>query len=243
MYLGIPNPNILMPLKKLKITPESGSKCKKVEVLYNPDSYTQSRQIRPIYAHGTNGKPSYVMATGAGRETLQFRLFFDSMSAGSEVGGGMIDKLKFTANSLLPSIAKMVDVRDYTGPIYEYMEVDDNLHHPPRLTLEWDSLEFEGMLMSCQQNFVKFNENGMPVRAWMSCVFVEAMDPTKKKLLSPLNSPDTTKFRTVSQGDTLWSIAEEEYGQPEQWRAIADANGIVNPRLLRTGDSLAVPGL
>lgn len=243
MYLGIPNPNILVPLKKLKIKPESGSSCEKVEVLYNPDSYTQSRQVRPIYAQGSSGQKSYVMAMSAGKETLQFRLFFDSMSAGSEVGGDMLDKLKFTANSLLPSLAKIVDVRKYTEKIYKYMEIDENLHHLPRLTLEWDSLEFEGMLMSCQQNFVKFNETGMPVRAWVSCVFVEAMDPSKKKSLNPLNSPDTTKFRTVSQGDTLWSIAEEEYGQPEQWRAIADANGIVNPRILRTGDSLAVPGL
>lgn len=244
MYVGTPNMNVLVPLKKLTITPknENGVRGKPIEVLYNPDSYVQSRMLVSSNAQGANGQEPYVI-TAPGGEVLQFRLFFDAVSAGGEVGGSVADKLKFAANSLLPSALKYLDVRKYTEQIYCLMEVGANSHHPPRLILEWGNLYFEGILIQCTQNFVKFNELGKPLRAWMDCTFLESMDPAVKKLKSPLNSPDTTKFRTVKQGDSLWAMADKAYGQPEQWRAIADANGIVNPRLLRSGESLALPAL
>ena len=41
MYIGVPNPNILVPLEKMKIEPEGKSSF---EVLYNPESYIQGRR-------------------------------------------------------------------------------------------------------------------------------------------------------------------------------------------------------
>ena len=165
------------------------------------------------------------------------------MSAGSEVGGGLTDRLKFTANSLLPSITKIVDVRKYTKKVYKLMEIDPDKHVPPLLKLKWASLQFTGHLISCKQNFVRFNEQGIPLRAWLDCVFQEFIPPQKATLPRPLESPDTTKYRTVHQGDALWSLSAREYGQPEQWRAIADANGLANPRTLRSGDRLVLPAI
>ena len=176
-------------------------------------------------------------------ETLQFRLFFDSMSAGSEVGGSMGDKMKFEANSALPSTGKYIDVRTYTNKVYKLMEIDPDKHVPPLLKLKWSSLQFTGHLVRCAQSFVKFNEQGMPVRAWLDCVFQEFIAPMKANLPRPLESPDTTKYRTVRQGDSLWALAAREYGQPGQWRAIAGANGLANPRCLRTGERLVLPAL
>ena len=60
-------------------------------------------------------------------------------------------------------------------------------------------------------------------------------------MANPLNSPDTTKYHTVRQGDSLWALAAQEYGDAGQWRAIAEANGLANPRTLRTGETLVVP--
>lgn len=240
MYLGVPNPNILVPLEKMTITPEDK---KPFQVLYNPQSYVQSRQVNYTQTEGLSYNSPMSQFVSGGLEVLQFDLFFDSMSAGAEVGGGLVDRLKFTANSVLPSLAKFVDVRDYTQKVYNLMIIDDNTHHPPLVYLEWASLQFQGYLVSCAQNFVKFTESGMPVRAWLQCTFMEQVAPLKSNLLNPLNSPDTTKFRTVCQGDSLWAMAAKEYGQPGQWRAIAEANGLVNPRLLRSGDRLSLPAL
>ena len=90
---------------------------------------------------------------------------------------------------------------------------------------------------------LRFGERGIPLRAWLDCVFQEYIPPKKAGLARPLESPDTTKYRTVRQGDSLWALAAREYGQPEQWRAIADANGLANPRLLRSGARLVLPAL
>ena len=123
------------------------------------------------------------------------------------------------------------------------MEIDPDKHVPPLLTLQWASLQFTGHLVSCKQEFVRFGEQGIPLRAWMDCVFQEFIAPKKATLPRPLESPDTTKYRTVYQGDALWALSAKEYGQPEQWRAIADANGLANPRLLRSGQRLVLPAI
>lgn len=240
MYLGIPNPNILVPLEKMTIEPQGKTAFK---VLYNPESYEQSRKVRYAQAQGISTNTPVSQFAGGGLEMLHFRLFFDSMSAGSEVGGTLADRALFTANSMLPSLAKLVDVRTYTNKVYRLMEIDPDKHVPPLLKLKWASLQFTGHLISCEQKFVRFNERGIPMRAWLDCVFQEFIAPQKATLPRPLESPDTTKYRTVRQGDALWSLSAKEYGQPEQWRAIADANGLANPRTLRSGDRLVVPAI
>lgn len=242
MYLGIPNPNVIVPLEKMTISaPEIGVAF---QVLYNPESYTQSRSTQYSGVESVGGQVLSSQFARSGLEVLSFRLFFDSLSAGSEVGGTAMDKLKFTGNSMLPSIAKQIDVRDYTKKVTNLMLVHENLHRPPYVKLSWSSLQFCGYLLQCQQNFIKFNERGLPVRAWLDCVFLETQSPQALKMGGlVLNSPDTTKFHTVCQGDSLWSMSVEAYGQPEEWRLIADVNGLSNPRRLRSGERLRMPAL
>ena len=168
MYVGIPNPNILVPLEKMTIQPAGKTAF---QVLYNPESYRQSRAVQYAQAMGIGTNVPISQFSGGSLEILQFRLFFDSMSAGSEVGGTLLDKAAFTGNSLLPSMAKQIDVRTYTQKVYGLMEIVPAKHAPPLLTLKWSSLQFTGHLVSCQQTFVRFNERGMPLRAWLDCVF------------------------------------------------------------------------
>lgn len=243
MYLGVPNPNILVPLEKMTITAEIDGMKETIEVLYNPESYSQSREVRYAQSQGIATNSPLVQYTGGGAETLQFKLFFDSMSAGSEVGGNAFDKLGFAANSVLPSLSKYIDVREYTNKVYRLMEIDSDKHVPPLAKLKWASLQFTGYLVSCSVQFIRFSEQGVPLRAWMDCTFQEYIAPDKVGVARPLESPDTTKYRTVREGDSLWALSAKEYGQPEQWRAIADANGLNNPRQLRSGERLVLPAL
>ena len=245
MFVGIPNPNILIPVKKMRITnlDEKNPMDKTITVLYNPQSYTRNGRtnFRPVKMVNTDA-PMLQFMQGE-METLSFELFFDSVSAGSEVGGTPADKLKFAGNSLLPTIGGLIDVRDYTKKITKLMHVDGNLHRPPKLKIEWASLQFKGFLAQCSQRFTRFDEKGQPVRATLSCTFISFRDPKVLSVADPLNSPDTTKYHTVLQGDTLWALAAEEYGDPAEWRTIAAANGISNPRRLRTGELLVIPAL
>ena len=241
MFVGIPNPNVLMPLEKMTIRNlENGESF---EVLYNPQSYQQSRKVEysELPVMGTD-VPMAQFNHGSG-ETLKVQLFFDSLSASGEIGGSFGDRMKFTANSLLPSAANLIDVRKYTDKVYQLTLIAGGYHAPPKLRLLWGSLSFEGYLVSCSQNFTRFDERGMPVRAMLDCEFHQHVDPGRHSSKNPLESPDTTKYRPVHQGDALWSLAAKEYGEARQWRAIAGANGIANPRGIRTGDLLVLPGL
>ncbi len=241
MYIGVPNPNILVPLEKMSI--KNLDDGDEFEVLYNPASYTQERSARYAQRSMLNSDGPWVQFTNGSAETLHFELFFDSLSAGSEVGGSFGDKLMFGANSMLPSLANMIDVREYTELIYELTYIDPDVHRPPLLKVKWGSLQFKGYLTHCRQSFLKFDENGRPVRARLDCTFLERVDLERVLGSNPFNSPDTTKYRRVKAGDSLWALAAKEYGQSSQWRAIADANGLTNPRVLHSGDLLRLPAL
>ncbi|MBE6910324.1 MAG: LysM peptidoglycan-binding domain-containing protein [Ruminococcaceae bacterium] len=244
MYVGVANPNMLIPVEKMRITNlDAKSSPKYFEVLYNPQTYTREKVVNysPVASLGADA-PVVQFLSGA-MEVLTFELFFDSVSAGAEIGGQVSDRLKFEGNSLLPTITGGIDVRDYTKKITDLMYIDSDKHRPPELKVEWSSLQFKGFLSKCEQRFVRFDEQGQPVRAFLNCTFIEHRDVDKQFVSNPLNSPDTTKYHTVRQGDSLWSLAAEEYGDPGQWRAIAAANGLTNPRRLRTGEMLVVPAL
>ena len=244
MFVGVPNPNILIPVEKMRITNlDAKSTPKSFEVLYNPQSYTRQKKAhyQPVKKVGADAP--VIQYVGGEAELLSFELFFDSVSAGAEVGGTVADRAKFEGNSLLPTIATQIDVRDYTRKIMDLMYVDGDLHRPPELKVEWSSLQFKGYLSECSERFVRFDERGQPVRAFLTCTFVEHRDSEKLYVANPLNSPDTTKYHTVRQGDSLWSLASQEYGDAGKWREIAAANGIANPRRLRSGETLVIPAL
>lgn len=240
MYIGLPNPNILMPLKKLHITKKDVSGDQGFDVLYNPERYVQKREVHYSDKAGISTDMPITQFSHGTAEILEFSLFFDSMSAGGEVGGKVMDRLKFAGNSMLPSKTKRIDVRTYTAMVYKLMEIDPTLHVPPLLQLSWGSLNFVGHLIRCEQTFTRFNEDGVPVRAWLECSFRQFISNVGTK---SLESPDTTKYRTVHQGDALWSFSAREYGEAGQWREIARANRMENPRLLHSGDTIALPAL
>ncbi len=245
MFIGNPNPNILIPVEKMRITnlDEKDPRKRVIHVLYNPQSYTRQKKVNFVPVNQLGADAPIVQFQSGGAEQLSFELFFDSVSAGAEVGGTMGDRLKFAGNSLLPTIAGGIDVRDYTKKVTKLMYVDSDRHRPPELKVEWASLQFKGFLAQCTQRFIRFDEQGQPVRAILSCTFIEHRDVAKLFVANPLNSPDTTKYHTVRQGDSLWALAAEEYGDASQWRVIASANGISDARRLRTGETLVVPAL
>ena len=240
MYMGIPNPNAMMPLEKMVI--ENLDSGEDFTVLYNPQSYVMGRSVSYSQKSPIGSDAPLVQFVSGGVETLSFDLFFDSLYAGAEVGGGW-EKLEFAANSVLPSVASFIDIRKYTNKILNLAKIDPSVHRPPMLQVMWASLQFTGFLTSCGQRFVKFSETGAPVRAVVKCTFIKFTDTDDLYGTDPEESPDTTKFHRVEAGDSLWSLAIEEYGQASDWRAIADANGLANPRLLRTGDMLRIPAL
>lgn len=58
--------------------------------------------------------------------------------------------------------------------------------------------------------------------------------------LAPPKAP-TVRTHTVKRGDTLWDIAEDVYGDGQQWTKIAKASGIKDGDELAVGQRLRLP--
>jgi nucleoid-associated protein YgaU len=171
--------------------------------------------------------------------TLSIELFFDTYEARSALGQA--------AASFRPAGAAVAgdatDVRRHTGQIAGLAEVDQELHRPPVCQLRWGTFDiFTGVLTSVQQRFTLFLSDGTPVRATLTCDFVEFSGVAGGRANEP-HSADVARTRQVKGGDTLLSLAAEEYGDPALWRHIARANRIVNARVLAAGTVLTIPKL
>lgn len=54
-------------------------------------------------------------------------------------------------------------------------------------------------------------------------------------------STQESRTHVVEEGETLWSIAEKEYGDGFKWELIADANKITNASSIEKGTKLTIP--
>jgi nucleoid-associated protein YgaU len=86
-----------------------------------------------------------------------------------------------------------------------------------------------------------FLPDGKPCRATAAVSMKELKTAQEQTTLVPRNSPDHTKRRTLKTGETLALIAHEEYDDAGEWRRIADANGIDDPRNVKPGTVLTLP--
>ena len=87
-----------------------------------------------------------------------------------------------------------------------------------------------------------FRPNGEPARALVD------LELTQSEQATAGQNPTTRaiaglKIHTVTDGDSLQSVAYQNYGDATRWRTIAEANGIDDPLRLRRGHQLSIPSL
>lgn len=115
---------------------------------------------------------------------------------------------------------------------------------PPLCVFGWGKFRsFEGYLKSVTVKFTAFLPNGTPVRATANTELVEYLDESRLAPQNPTSLSVARKTHLVLDGETLDWIAYEAYGDPGYWRHIAQANKLVNPRLLPPGLVLNLPPL
>lgn len=136
-----------------------------------------------------------------------------------------------------------IDVTLLTRQIIALTHIKGTLHRPPMVTFLWGSVTFKGVVTSVKQQFTMFLPIGIPVRAKLDVTFKSVNQTDFLRLMTPLESPDRTKFRTIKEGDQLWRLAEAEYGSADQWRVIAKANGISDPLDIHPGQVVKLPAL
>ena len=189
-----------------------------IPVMFNPPEY--QLQVTNQFAEvGIPGLGSSLLqfVRGSAR-TLTMELFFDTTDLG-------------------------IDVRVHTGLVLGLTSLNSETHAPPPLLFVWGSLIFPCVLESVTQTFDFFNTLGMPLRARLNVTLKE--HDTLEDILgsNQLLSADRTKQWIFKKGDTLQRIAAQEYGDPNKWRPIAEANNIDNPLTIAVGRALKVPAL
>ncbi len=211
-----------MGLEKLIIKAEKGKEgnfADRIEVLFNPQELTIKKT-----GWNTDQYGSPIPAKSLADITVN--LFFDTTLPGS----------------------RYKNVQMYTKEIFKLTQplIGTNPKRPPRCQLIWGTilgkdgmLLPDGYLQSVTKTLTHFLEDGTPVRATLNCNFQEWTKPGKrKKVENPINDP----VRIVRRGETLSSIAAEEYGDPALWRVIALENRLDNPHVA-PGQVLTVPPL
>jgi nucleoid-associated protein YgaU len=100
---------------------------------------------------------------------------------------------------------------------------------------------FRCIMESIKQKFTLFSPDGVPLRATLTVALREYKTLDDQLAKIPTASPDRTHAHVLGQTDSLSSVAQLYYDSSAEWRAIADRNGIDDPRRLSIGQMLEVP--
>jgi len=205
-------------VEKIHIQPEGHDGF---DVLFNPTQYSldKSNQIAEAAIPGLQAPILQYVHGGA--RSLSMDLFFDTYE-------------------------ERTNVSDQTDNIYNLLNIDPHTHAPPICDLRWGQFNFpgfRGVLDHVSGRFTLFLSDGTPVRATLSVVFKEYIDVKVLVMEQPTHSADHRSMHVVRHGDRLDNIADDAYGDPDKWRAIAEANNLDDPTQLEPGYILIIPPL
>ncbi|KFA94828.1 hypothetical protein Q664_00200 [Archangium violaceum Cb vi76] len=235
-------------MQKLKILYEkrqANAFSGELQALFNPSQlvYEQSVDWNFESTHSPSGPTHTFEFESSNPAALTLDLFFDTYE-GPPAGGALsgLGRLAGRAPAELEA-STGTDVVQYTDQFAGLARVNRELHRPPFCKLMWGEYQLlHGVLTQLHQTFTHFMADGTPVRATLSCTFRHR--PTAQELRArEVHSADVASKRVVRRGDTLSSIAYEEYNDASLWRPIARANGIEAPGRLEPGRVLTIPPL
>ena len=208
-----------------------------IPVQFNPTqiSFSKGVQLGDIPIPGLDC--SLVQFVRGQNETLSMDLFFDSTENGMGAGA--------------------TSVTEYSDQIYQLVKIEPDSHAPPVCEFIWNNKfpgtdiskemgnqkrnSFKCVVESVRHQYTLFSPEGVPLRATVTVSLREYKTLDEQLAQLNLNSPDRTQVHVLQSGETLSSLAGSHYRRPGQWRLIADANDIDDPRRLMPGTFLTVP--
>jgi nucleoid-associated protein YgaU len=197
------------------------------ECMFNPAELTisKSNSWQGGEAKGKNA-PELRFQSGQSA-TMSIKLTFDSTRTGKPV-------TKFSEQLL-----KLMKV----DPNLPGADKSRNKARPPWVEFHWGSLNsFKYIIEKLQIQYTYFASDGTPLRCKADISLKQWKDEDTLPLQNPTSSTPT--LHTVHQlrpGETLDRVAAAHYGDATRWRAIAEANNILDPLLLPKGKQLAIP--
>jgi nucleoid-associated protein YgaU len=206
----------------------------KLMVLFNPAEYSVERanayKSTPLPSIGS---PLIQFVNGEAA-TLSLELFLDDWT---DPDGPPAEVPLLSGKGEKKSVKQRID------EIVALLDIDSELHAPPRVRFVWGPLRFEAVLEKVGRKITLFRPDGTPARATLSVSFREYHERSREAPHVRLESADKTKRRQIRASEDIWMIAQREYGDPRFWRMIASTSDVDDPRALEPGTWLRVPPL
>lgn len=116
----------------------------------------------------------------------------------------------------------------------------------PVLLFSWGvggalGISYKVTLDSVTVSYERFNSAGVPIYATANLTMKEYSEPLPFTNPSSGGPPGRTKH-VVTAGENVVRIANQSYGTPTAWRAVAEANGLDDPLRIKPGRLLYLPG-
>lgn len=189
----------------------------------NPEKLSLKRMIEFNSDDTTNTTRDIFQYKGYEADKLSFELLID--------GTGVIKGAKEDVHSRLKELNKVV---------YEY---DGQEHKSNYLKVIYAGINFICHLQTMDIQYLLFDSGGKPLRAKVAMSFIESVHPKHAEHDAYKQSPDMTHVKTVREGDSIFQMSEEVYGNFKYYVEVARANGLVNFRSIKPGTRLLFPPL
>lgn len=197
----------------------------KLSVQFNPEEYRIEQGADYSQTSRKENESSYVEFSGTVVPVLDIGFFFDTAGIEAAKGSGR----------------KESDVSKLVEKFSNLVKIKAELHRPPIVKFIWGSTVFAGFVKSVSTTYTMFAKNGMPVRAKIETSLMGVSENDAGKI--PLESPDRTKSRVISEKSNIWEVAAKEYDDISKWRVIARENMIMDPFDIPFGTIIKVPAL
>lgn len=198
-----------------------GSVDKEIETVLNPKDLKigGSSKWNDNPQKGNSDHSEYL---GAERRQLSFELVLDAVEWLHP------DQLRDHVDTLFACLAPREESKRNKSPA------------PSFLRLIWGPLNFTGTLQKLDVTYTMFDREGVPLRARCS-LSVREYKPAPAKHNPTSGAIRSYRRRRLLRGESLALIADDEYGAPRFWRAIAAFNGIDDPMRIVPGTQVLLP--
>ncbi|MDT0422772.1 MULTISPECIES: CIS tube protein [Streptomyces] len=143
-----------------------------------------------------------------------------------------------SSNTVLRKVESLLDCCEVTSK-----SIAAKRPSPPWVVFQWGSFStarFIAYVAAVDVSYSLFGTTGVPIRATCRVSLHEIPGSTEGQ--NPTSGALTARrVHRVVAGDSLQSLAWNEYGNTAAWRAIAEANDIDDPSRLSSGTELVLP--
>jgi len=212
---------------------DSVPNAREFEVQFNPESLKLA--YNSTKAGGDQSGGSAIQYVGQGTTKLTMDLVFDASR-----------DPRIASDPDTGETSSQPDVRNLTQQVIEYIRPKEADRHdaksfaPPGLRVQWGTFLFEGVVDSVNETLDYWTEDGRPLQAKVSVSMsrqeINVRPPT---LTNPdgTTAPGTAPLSQARSGDSVAGLAGRD-GAASDWKQVAAANGIENPRALGAGTLL-----